>query len=239
MQERFRALFADDPDIRIPRVIPHCSTRRVLTTTLERGRTLAEVCAGAPEAERNRYAGILTRAVFRSIYEFRLFNADPHPGNYLFPDDGKVVLLDYGCVKEIPDWMARLMVRYVRAALRADWPAFDAAIAEAFRIDPARREAFAVCREFILYCLEPFLADEPFRFDAAYTGRSIDIMLAGLRRLKLRDLPVPPGEFVFISRLQWGFYSVLTQLRAKQRWRDHLPQIVRGPYELIESSRPA
>jgi predicted unusual protein kinase regulating ubiquinone biosynthesis (AarF/ABC1/UbiB family) len=164
--------------------------------------------------------------VFRSIYEFRLFNGDPHPGNFLFPDDGTVVLLDFGCVKEIPDWMARMMLRYVRAALRGDWPEFDAAIAEAFVIDPAKKEAFAACREFILYCLEPFLANEPFCFNAAYTGRSVDLMLNGMRKLKLRDLPTPPADFVLISRLQWGFYSVLTRLGATARWRDCLPPIV-------------
>jgi predicted unusual protein kinase regulating ubiquinone biosynthesis (AarF/ABC1/UbiB family) len=225
MQERFAQLFADDPDIRIPRVIAACSTRRVITTTFERGQTFAEVCSEATQAERNRYAGILTRAVFRSIYEFRLFNADPHPGNYLF-SGGQVVLLDYGCVKEIPDWMATAMIRYVRAALRGDWPEFDAAIADAFRMDVSKHDAFSVVRDFILYCLEPFLSDQPFAFDARYTGRSVTLMLDGVRRLKLRDLPAPPGDFAFISRLQWGFYSVLTQLRATQRWRDHLPPVV-------------
>jgi predicted unusual protein kinase regulating ubiquinone biosynthesis (AarF/ABC1/UbiB family) len=226
MQERFRALLADDADVAIPRVIAERSTARVLTSELMHGRTLAEVAAGAPQEARDRYGAILTRVVFRSLYDFRLFNADPHPGNYLFPDDGRVVLLDFGCVKEIPDWMATAMMRYVRAALRGDGPELDRAIAEAFRLEKMKPEVFKVYRDFILYCLQPFLSAEPVEFNPSYTAGTIDMALRSMKRLRLRDLPSPPADFTFISRLQWGFYSVLTQLRARNRWRDLLPKSV-------------
>src|SRR5438094_498337 len=116
MQERFRALFADDAELGIPRVFAAQSSRRVLTSEFVAGRTLAEVRAGATQEARDRYGAILSRFMFRSIYEHRLFNADPHPGNYLFPDDGRLVVLDFGCVKELPDWMVAAMKRYLGAA---------------------------------------------------------------------------------------------------------------------------
>ena len=37
--------------------------------------------------------------VFRSLYEVRAFNGDPHPGNYLFHPGGRVTFLDFGLVK--------------------------------------------------------------------------------------------------------------------------------------------
>ncbi len=43
--------------------------------------------------------------MWRFVYKGNLvhchFNADPHPGNYLFRD-GSVVFLDFGCVQTIP-----------------------------------------------------------------------------------------------------------------------------------------
>ena len=39
------------------------------------------------------------RFVFESIITNGVFNGDPHPGNYLFDDDGRVTFLDFGCVK--------------------------------------------------------------------------------------------------------------------------------------------
>jgi predicted unusual protein kinase regulating ubiquinone biosynthesis (AarF/ABC1/UbiB family) len=225
MQERFRALFASDDELRVPRVFAAQSGRRVLTSEYIAGRTLAEVCASAPQAERDRYGVVLTRAMLVSIYRHRLFNADPHPGNFLFPDDGRVVMLDFGCVKELPEWMVPAMKRYVRAALAGDAPEFERAIVAAFKLDPAEPEAFALYRDFILYCLKPYLKDEPFAFTAEYTGGSIDHMLNGVNKMvfkgfvpRIPNLPSVPADFTFISRLQWGFYSVLTSLRANGNW---------------------
>ncbi|MGD0934319.1 MAG: AarF/UbiB family protein [Streptosporangiaceae bacterium] len=39
------------------------------------------------------------RFVFRSLYEVRAFNGDPHPGNYPFHRGGKVTFLDFGLVE--------------------------------------------------------------------------------------------------------------------------------------------
>jgi predicted unusual protein kinase regulating ubiquinone biosynthesis (AarF/ABC1/UbiB family) len=234
MQERFRALFARDAELRIPRVFAAQSSRRVLTSEFIAGRTLAEVRASAPQAERDRYGAILTRFMFSSIYEHQLFNADPHPGNYLFPDDGRLVLLDFGCVKELPDWMVAAMKRYLCAALRGDGAEFDRAIIDAFKLDPAEPEAFALYREFILYCCQPYLKDEPFAFTPEYTGASIDMMIGGMNKLvfnnglipRIPNLPSVPADFAFISRLQWGFYSVMTLLGARGNWRSMLPAAV-------------
>jgi len=40
---------------------------------------------------------------------------------------------------------------------------------------------------------------------------------------RIPRLPPVPADFTFISRLQWGFYSVLTMLRARANWYRMLP----------------
>src|SRR5262249_44425925 len=52
-----------------------------------------------PQAERDLAAETIYRFVFRSLYEVRAFNGDPHPGNYLFHGGGRVTCLDFGLVK--------------------------------------------------------------------------------------------------------------------------------------------
>lgn len=243
MQARFGALFAGDPDLRVPAVVPDLCTRRILTTELVEGRTLAEVAATDDQATRDRYGTILTRAVVDGLYRHRLFNADLHPGNYLFPADGTVVLLDFGCVKQIPPAMNLDMMRYVRAAIVAtrtdaaeDWAAFDAAIVDALRLDPADTAVYRVYREFLLYCLQPLLHDEPFAFTPAYTTQSVDRLLAAKKELlfangvipRIPRLPPMPADYTFINRLQWGFFSVLTRLGARVNWQRLLPAEMRS-----------
>ncbi len=228
MQERFRSLLAGDPDVHVPRVIAERSSRRVLTSEYVDGRSYDHICEHATQRERDRLGAVLSRTIFRCIFRFRLFNGDPHPGNYLFHDDGRVTLLDFGCVKELPEPAAAAMIRYTRAAAQAtrsdsaaDWHSYDRAIADAFKLDVAE-PGFEIYRQFTLYCLRPYIVDEPFTFTPEYTGGSVDALIDGLRRQWA--MPQIPADFTFIGRLQWGFYSVLTRMRATANWHRTLPE---------------
>ena len=89
-----------DLTVRIPIVVPSRSGKCVLTTELVRGLTFDEACA-APEEQRRAWAETLWRFVFKGNLFGGHFNADPHPGNYIFHDGGAVTFLDYGCVQPI------------------------------------------------------------------------------------------------------------------------------------------
>ena len=58
-----------------------------------RGSRIGSQCAGT-EGERRAWAETLWRFVFKGNLVGAMFNADPHPGNYLFGPDGRVTFLD-------------------------------------------------------------------------------------------------------------------------------------------------
>ena len=242
MQRRFAHILAGDPDIRIPRVFRDASSRRVLTTELVEGRTLQEVCDQDEREARDRYGTILTRGLLTCLYGHQIFNADPHPGNYLFPADGTVVLLDFGCVKEIPDWMHRDMKATLAAGITAvhaddpeSWARFDAVIAQAYDLDPDSPVVWRVYREFLLFLLRPALRDEPFEFTPDLTRESFDrvaqakaeVLFAGGVIPRIPELPRVPADYTFLNRLQWGFFSILAMLRARVNWHRLLPEEIR------------
>lgn len=96
--ERLRAEFEDLSDIVIPRVLPRWSTRRVLVMELLEGRPLGRVMGELEPATAKRLAHVLLEATYRQVFEFGFFHGDPHPGNLLVTDDGKLVVLDFGVV---------------------------------------------------------------------------------------------------------------------------------------------
>jgi predicted unusual protein kinase regulating ubiquinone biosynthesis (AarF/ABC1/UbiB family) len=243
MQTRFREMFAENDDIIVPRVIPEASARRVLTTCFEAGASLDEVAERADDALRQRWALALTRAVTDQLYVHHLFNADPHPGNVLFRADGKVVLLDFGCVKVITPEMAANMRAHLRTAIVAtrtdapdDWAAFEAAYVHSLRLQDAEPAVIALLGDLLLYALRPALRDEVFEFTPEYTGGINDLLLEGKRKLVFGEgriphipkMPASPGDYTFINRLQWGFYSVLTRLGARVNWHRLLPEDLRA-----------
>jgi aarF domain-containing kinase len=103
-QETAREALADLPDIVVPRVFRDLSTRRVLTSDLLRGRHLDAFLARGPTPEERDTRGRQVMEVgFRLYYGARMCYADPHPGNFLFLEDGRLGVLDFGCCRIFDD----------------------------------------------------------------------------------------------------------------------------------------
>jgi predicted unusual protein kinase regulating ubiquinone biosynthesis (AarF/ABC1/UbiB family) len=115
----FARLHAGDRFIRIPRLVAERSGKSVLTTEMMYGRALEDV-AKEREETRRAYAETLWRFVFKGNLVDGMFNADPHPGNYLFQDDGAIAFLDYGCVQVIPERRRPMARALHRAAVGRD-----------------------------------------------------------------------------------------------------------------------
>ena len=246
MQARFQEMFAPHEQLVIPAVYPEHGGDRVLTTELMEGESLDAVVDDASQDLRNAWAEVLTAAITDQLYVHGLFNGDPHPGNYLFRRDGSVVLLDFGCVKKIDAAMQADMRRYAVAAIRAtatdrdeDWAAFDRALADALLLHDAEPGVIELFRQLLLYVMRPLLRDEPFTFTPEYTAGVNDLMLERKKAILFADgrklphipkMPAIPGQYTFINRLQWGFYSVLSRLGATVNWHQMLPEDMRTPF---------
>jgi predicted unusual protein kinase regulating ubiquinone biosynthesis (AarF/ABC1/UbiB family) len=86
------------PFIVVPEVVmDHCA-ERVIVTEFVVGRKFADIRADSIE-ERSRWGEILFRFYVNGPYRHLLLNGDPHPGNSLFLDDGRVAFLDFGFFK--------------------------------------------------------------------------------------------------------------------------------------------
>lgn len=209
-QRFFRQLHAGDPEIRIPDVVSDRSGPRVLTTELAFGKTLEEASL-AGEPARRAHAEVLWRFVFKGNLVGGLFNADPHPGNYLFADDGTITFLDFGCCQPIEGERHQAALHLHRTALAGDEAAFAKASA---RILETRGGSFErTAAAYTRRCFEP-LFTEPFAITRAYVTGIVE----GVREMKeemfAKDgsfVQLPPG-MVFMNRLQFGFYSVLARL---------------------------
>ena len=115
-QAAFRKRYQGHPAIIVPEVHQEYSSEKVLTTTFYRGLTFYQWLETSPsQDERNRVANVFYRFYMGSFYMDGLFNCDPHPGNYLFIDDGKIVFFDYGCVRPFPTERRELWIEMCRA----------------------------------------------------------------------------------------------------------------------------
>lgn len=119
--ERIRDIFADTPDLVVPRVIEPLTNAGVLTLSYEEGIKVNAVDALATAGiDPVSVARLLVGAYFRMLFEHGVFHADPHPGNFLVRPGPKLVVLDYGAVEDVTLPLRQGMKMVIQGALKRD-----------------------------------------------------------------------------------------------------------------------
>jgi predicted unusual protein kinase regulating ubiquinone biosynthesis (AarF/ABC1/UbiB family) len=214
-QSEFADNYRGHPFARVPEVVPELSSDRVLTMEMVHGRRWNEI-GDVDQALRDRWGQAINRFFFGSIARFGMFNADPHPGNYLFHDDGTVTFLDFGCVKRFTPATQRGFFDFHAAAMDNDaerllgvWIEHGFARAES---PPPADKVLAWCRQNFAAYVQP----QPFTF----TPEFVSELLGHMSRMD-KDVmchATVPRDFVFTNRIFVGLYSILGALRATADW---------------------
>ena len=218
-QKAFGRFFAQDEHIDIPEVVDELSSARVLTTRFAQGHDFERACQ-APETTRSRYCINLWRFAYKATLIGRMFNADPHPGNYRFHEDGSVTFLDFGCVQTASMQRAQRALQVHRAAVQRDEAAFEDAARVLMQLDGGQWERLAL--EYMRHCFEPQFGRD-FRLTRDYATS----VLEHLREITLQTRAAKDDHFVplqegmlFINRMQFGFYSILGKLDAPVNYNE-------------------
>ncbi|HWP42842.1 MAG TPA: AarF/ABC1/UbiB kinase family protein [Blastocatellia bacterium] len=107
----FRHRFRDWRSIYVPRVFESCSSGRVIVMEYITGTKVTDL-DGLRKAghDARRINELLYRSYFKQLLEDGFFHADPHPGNLLVMDDGRLAIFDFGMMGRISDELQRQMV---------------------------------------------------------------------------------------------------------------------------------
>jgi predicted unusual protein kinase regulating ubiquinone biosynthesis (AarF/ABC1/UbiB family) len=229
-QRLFASLWAERPDVHVPAVVEARSTRRVLTTELCDGVSLEAFCAQTAQPERDRAAQTIFWAAFHTFFHRAMFNADPHPGNYLFhPDQDRVTFLDFGCVRRFAADEIELWKRIARSVLDDDRAAFRRHFSDAGFIGKPKKFDWDAQWASMQYLYRPFLRSTgPFTFDHAYVQQSYGILIFDNPNQRITTMP---ASFVYLNRLQWGLNSVLATLGASGPWAELYRAAIESPTE--------
>ncbi len=210
-QQLFRKLWAGHPLVRIPAVHPEHSTKKVLCQEFVRGLGFYDFLEAATEREKKMAVFVLNDFIFDSMHRFHVFNGDPHPGNYLFQEDGGITFLDFGCIKYFEPAFIASLHRMNRAITQGDRQAFDRSVHELGIVLPGRPYDSDFMWDFFAYHAAPFAKDEVFTFTPDYVAAAArDVMVpSNLRRLNL------PPDLIFFNRITFGLNAIFQKLGAE------------------------
>lgn len=175
------------------------------------GSNLREFLARRPgQSSRNAYATKIYAAWAR-MYRNGMGYADPHSGNYLFMRDGRLGLLDFGCVQRYSSEELELL----RMAERLfDEPELLPAVLRRVGMTEKQvtnKECLDVLRRNCEWVLEPLRHEGPFDFNGDHLKRGLKSYSALALKRYTRGHPV----FVYWNRTIIGIRTLMYQLGAK------------------------
>jgi predicted unusual protein kinase regulating ubiquinone biosynthesis (AarF/ABC1/UbiB family) len=218
-QRSLARIFAGHPFIVVPGVVSELTRERVLVSEFVRGVGFEEL-KRRPQAERDRIGEIVFRFFLGCLYRHRQFSGDPHPGNFLLQDDGRVAFLDFGLFKRMENEPVELELACQRAVAEGDAATLHALLAasgflpQPERVDPEHLLAFI--RDAIWWYTT---ADEPVQLTPEIATNvmieSSDPRSSHFREMRHQDMR---PEHLFGRRMEMLTLAVLSQLRARANW---------------------
>ena len=229
-QRLVAAYYDGHPTIGVPKIIDELSTRRVVTSELADGARFAEL-AHWSQHERDLAAETIYRFTFRSLYDLRAFNGDPHPGNYLFHGGGRVTFLDFGLVKHFTAEELRPLVDMVRyLCVEQDPEGFRAAMVDAGFLLPDAPVSTETVVEHMAVFYDTVRRPGPRTMTGDYASavvrRFFDV------RSPLAQWVSVPRSYVILQRINLGLFAILGELTATADWRGIAEEIwpfIQGP----------
>jgi predicted unusual protein kinase regulating ubiquinone biosynthesis (AarF/ABC1/UbiB family) len=236
-QRTLARIYRGHPFIVVPEVMTSLSHEKVIVTEFVSGRGFEEI-KQLPQAERDRVGEIVFRFYFGCMYRHLQFSGDPHPGNSLLLDDGRMAFLDFGLFKRIPAAIAEFELQIARIGATGDGAAL---------IEHLHRGGFIAKPEYYtpegileqLHDMTWWYATDAEVELTPEIATEIMIEMSDPRSShfsKMRHETLPP-DHLFGRRLEMLTLAVMSQLRARGNWHRIAREWIYGDPPVTELGR--
>lgn len=218
------------PNIVFPTYFNELSGSRIITMTWLEGKHLKEFLLTNPSQElKNTIGQALWDFYNFQQHELRAVHADPHPGNFLITPDGKLGVIDFGCIKELPDDFY--------------YPFFSTTSAEVLNNKEETIKAFRALemilpkdddkqiefyyqtyKEMITLFAQPYIKGE---FDFSENAFFDSLYAFGEKIARMSEFKQARGvkHFIYVNRTNFGLYNILHELGSKVKTDTYRPHV--------------
>lgn len=212
---RFGAWLKGDDRFVVPGLMAEFSGPTVLAMDYLPGQPI-ESLKSADQATRDRAVTTLLELTLRELFEFRHMQSDPNFANYrVNPDTGRILLLDFGAARAIPEPTSEAYRALVGAILAGDRAAMDAAsVALGIYTDETADIHKNAIIDLILRGMSGM--DSGGWFDFGHESLRRELAETGMNLAEDQAfLHVPPMETLYVQRKLAGMFLLASQLRAR------------------------
>ncbi|GAB3931174.1 ABC1 kinase family protein [Mucilaginibacter myungsuensis] len=218
-------------NVAFPTYYPELSSKRIITMDWLEGKHLREYLQTNPSQESRNIIGQALWDFYNfQQHEIRAVHADPHPGNFMITPDGKLGVIDFGCIKEMPDSFYTPFFSLTASDLMEN----KEETIKAFRLlemilpadTPAQVEFYYQnYKEMIGLFALPYIHDT---FDFSQTAFFDKLYYFGDKISKMPEFKQARGvkHFIYVNRTNFGLYNILHELKATVKTDTYKPHVV-------------
>lgn len=202
-----------------PTYYPELSGKRIISMDWIDGLHMKEFLKTQPSQElKNKIGQALWDFYNYQQHELRAVHADPHPGNFMITPDEKLGVIDFGCIKEMPDDFYIPFFSLISSDVVND----REKTIEAFRklgmihpTDTPEQIAFyhKAYLEMITLFAKPYTSET---FDFSKPDFFEQLYAYGEKIAKMPEFKQARGvkHFIYVNRTNFGLYTILHELKA-------------------------
>ena len=210
------------PNLVFPKYYPDWSSEKIITMDWMTGEHLSEFTAHNTDAEKSNILGqTLWDFYMFQMHNLRRVHADPHPGNFLITKDTKLVALDFGCIKEVPN---DFYIPYFELAKKENLNNPEFFQSKLYELEILRKEDTKeeveffteMFHELLSLFARPFHVEEFDFSDEEFFGQIADLGERYSKNTELRNMNGNRGSkhFIYINRTFFGLYNLMHDLKA-------------------------
>lgn len=210
------------PNVVFPTYYAEYSSDKILTMDWLDGQPLGDALkSGLPKEAATKIGQAMWDFYQFQMHELRAVHADPHPGNFIVTPDFNLGIIDFGCVKVIPDSFYRTYFQLLQKDLLQQPGRLDKVFRDLrFIYDDDSAQEIRFFKELFTDLVE--LLGRPFRtetFDFADETYFKTVYAFGERMSQMKELRKSKKargvkDALYINRTYFGLYSILHELKV-------------------------
>lgn len=211
------------PNLKFPKYYDEWSSERIITMDWISGKHIKEWMETNPsQTLKNQVGQALWDFYHHQVHHLKQVHADPHPGNFIIEPDGTLGIIDFGCVKVIPEdfyqgYFALIKKELVMKEEELNQVFYSLDFISDKDTEEEKIYFKGVFKEMISLLGKPFHVE---RFDFADDSYFEQIFLLGDRisndkMFKKSRQARGSRHGLYINRTYFGLYNLLNQLQAE------------------------
>ena len=211
------------PNLLFPEYYEEFSSERIITMDFMEGKHLSEFAlSNSDQTASNKIAQSLWDFYMYQIHKLKKVHADPHPGNFLVSKENKLIALDFGCMKSIPD---EFYTPYFELAKPESINNKEYFTSKLYELDILKKEDTKEELEFFTKMFHEMLSiftqplyQETFDFsDSEYFSKINELGERYSKNTELKKMNGSRGSkhFIYINRTFFGLYNLMFDLKGQ------------------------